>query len=103
VSQYIVDDRLILNTGDHPGFTAAPWADTSMLNTRFKRCAQRMAWWRCAGVFSSFSCFARPLPRLAGVTSTQGQCKKMEEELDNKLIEERYQVHRDTHLELSKR
>jgi len=28
--------------------------DTSMLNTRFRRCAQVIAWWHCSGVLSSF-------------------------------------------------
>ncbi|MGB1092579.1 MAG: hypothetical protein ACPGYX_10665, partial [Oceanobacter sp.] len=40
--------------------------ETSMLNTRFRRCALVMAWWRCSGVLYSFSCRVQPLLALHG-------------------------------------
>jgi len=54
--------------------TAPPQAGQvwmSMPNTRFRRCAQVMAAWRCGGVFSRPSAVDSgllPLPRFAGVT-----------------------------------
>ena len=46
----------------------------SMLNTRFRRCAQVMAAWRCAGASSTPSSVDSgllPLPRFAGVTTAR--------------------------------
>ncbi len=45
--------------------------ETSMLNTRFRRCVQVMALCSYSGVLSSFLRWVRPLARLAGVTSTR--------------------------------
>ena len=85
MQQGLVDDHLILYAGnDVYGCTNAVSAgctgtvtlaspphfgqiDTSILNTRFRRCAQVMALCCCSGVLSSFPCRVRPLPRLTGV------------------------------------
>jgi hypothetical protein len=71
--QKLIDDRLIFNAGYHSGFSAALRADdTSILNTRFRHCAQVMAWWRCSVVLPSFDRDDwLPFPRWAGVTSVR--------------------------------
>ena len=52
MSQYLVDDLLILDAGDHPGFTSTLWADRD-IDVKYPFQALRP----CHGPVALFGCF----------------------------------------------